>query len=171
MKKILVTFSDCTLERSLNRFKIQAKNMNFYDQIDCLNEFDLNPEFYNKFKNKLLSGSRGFGYWAWKPQIILQTLEQMNYGDILQYTDTGCHLNNQGIRRLLEYFNITNNSETGILAFKAKPPEFPLSLLHDSRKLFNQRDYMYIKGDLIDFFNYRNNYCQNNDIKKTAELF
>ena len=155
MQKYLVTFSDSKLKRSLNRFKLQAENMNFYDHINCFNEFDLNTEFYNKFKIKFISGSRGYGYWAWKPQIILQTLEQMKVGDILQDTDSGCHLNNLGIERLIEYFNITNNSETGILAFKAKPPELPLSLLHDGRKLFDQRDYMYTKGDLIDFFNYR----------------
>jgi hypothetical protein len=163
MGNYLLTFADTNLSRSSNRFKRQALEMNFYEKIFCYDETNLDIEFINKFGSKLIQGSRGFGYWSWKPQIILQVLQQLKDGEILQYTDVGCHLNYFGRERLLEYFNYTVISETGIVAFKASPPVYPLK--YDGRKLFNQRDFMYVKGDLIDHFNFRdhseflNDYC------------
>lgn len=38
---------------------------------------------------KILSESRGAGYWLWKPQIILQELKTLNHGDLLVYSDAG----------------------------------------------------------------------------------
>ena len=163
MGNYLLTFADTNLTRSIYRFKRQALKMNFYDEVFCFDETNLDFNFKKKFESKLIYGSRGFGYWSWKPQIIMQVLKQLKEGDILQYTDVGCHLNQSGRERLLEYFNYTKESDTGILAFKASPPVHPLK--HDGRKLFNQRDYMYIQGDLIDYFNFRkhpefiNDYC------------
>lgn len=41
--------------------------------------------------NKLNSHiSRGFGFWSWKPQIILQTLDCIPQNSILFYCDIGC---------------------------------------------------------------------------------
>jgi hypothetical protein len=43
-----------------------------------------------KQKNKdILSNSKGFGYWLWKPYICKQIFDSMNYGDILWYIDGG----------------------------------------------------------------------------------
>lgn len=153
MRKILVTFGDSRLHRSLIRFRKQADSLNFYDSIYCFNEAGLDPDFIETFKEQLIPGSRGYGYWSWKPQIILQVLRKMEFGDILQYTDVGCHLNTNGILRLYDYFEYADASPMGILAFQAKMPEPPLK--HDGRKLFDQRDYMYVKGDLIDYFGVR----------------
>jgi hypothetical protein len=154
MKKYLVTFGDSRLYRSLNRFKKQAEAMKFYDSIYCFNETNLDRDFIKTFKEHLIPGSRGFGYWSWKPQIVLQVLRKMDNGDILQYTDVGCHLNPKGVARLNDYFKLADKSPRGILSFQAKIPESPLK--HDGRTLFEQRDYMYVKGDLIDYFGVRN---------------
>jgi hypothetical protein len=98
-------------------------------------------------------GSRGYGYWCWKPQVILQILNNMSDGDILQYTDVGCHLNINGLRRLKEYFNIVKNTRSGILAFQAKPPESPFN--YDGRKLLDLKDEKYTKGDALEYFKVR----------------
>jgi hypothetical protein len=45
-------------------------------------DFVSNNESIFKYK-------RGFGYWSWKPYIILNTFHHMNDGDILLYTDCG----------------------------------------------------------------------------------
>jgi len=42
----------------------------------------------------------------------------MENNDILVYADAGCSLNKNGNKRLLEYFNIVNNSCLGILSFE-----------------------------------------------------
>jgi hypothetical protein len=124
--------------------------MGIYDRVITADENKLDKEFVSKFRNKLKKGSRGFGYWSWKPQIILQTLEAIEDGDIIQYTDAGCHLNKEGIDRLKYYFDIAESAQSGILAFKADPPSF-----HDGRKLLDLQVLKWTKGDLFDYFKVR----------------
>lgn len=46
-------------------------------------------EEFRRENQALLMQKRGGGYWIWKPYIILKTLEKLNEGDILIYTDAG----------------------------------------------------------------------------------
>jgi hypothetical protein len=149
-KKYFCAFADSKMYRTLNRIKKQAKHMHIYDQIIVYNEHNLDERFYNHFKDKL--NGRGFGYWVWKPQIILQTLEKMEEGDILQYTDAGCHLNKKGLKRLHEYFELADHSETGILAFQSKAPDDP-----NLEKALELLEKHWTKGDIFDYFDVRNN--------------
>lgn len=153
MKKIFLTFADRRMSRALNRVQSQADAMGVYDLIILANEHTLDLSFREHFSKYLKSGTRGFGYWTWKAQIILQTLRQMNDGDLLQYTDAGCHLNPRGRKRLDEYFIMTQNSKSGILAFQAKPPTF-----HDEKiELLDLRESRWCKGDLCDALAVRSN--------------
>jgi len=127
--------------------------MNTYDVIVVANENNLDIRFREKYKNYLIPKVRGFGYWAWKAQIILQTLSQMDDGDLLQYTDAGCHLNTSGRENLLRYFSRAEQSVTGILGFQAVPPDF-----HNKKiSLPDLREYKWCKGDLLDALGVR---CQ-----------
>jgi hypothetical protein len=153
LKKYFLTFASSDLKKSLNRIKNQADFLNFYDYVITYTEKELDSNFHSLFKENLKFGTRGFGYWCWKPQIILQVLENMNDGDILQYSDVGCHLNIKGIERLSQYFELAKKTEKGILAFQNKLPEYPLE--YDGRRMLNYLDYQWIKGDLIDHFNIR----------------
>lgn len=152
----VVSFADSRLHRSLTRLVQQARSMEVFNHIFMLNEKNLPADFRDCFKDRLVFGSRGFGYWSWKPEVILMSLEKMNLGDCLLYVDAGCHLNMRGRKRLLEYFEIVKEQETGIVAFQANPPSVGnSSLLHDGRKLVDQPNYRWIKGDLFDYFNMR----------------
>jgi len=142
------------MKLSAKRITNQAKSMEVYDRIIAANEFDLDIAFRKYFKSRLILGSCGFGYWCWKPQIILQILDKMDDGDLLQYTDVGCHLNRKGRNRLIDYFALTENSESGALVFQAIPPIKPL--LYDGRQLFDLSDFKWVKGDLLDYFGVRN---------------
>lgn len=51
---------------------------------------------------KIVRVTRGFGYWCWKPQVILQSLRQINEGDILIYADIGCEFVPSKAKSLLE---------------------------------------------------------------------
>jgi hypothetical protein len=137
-KKYLCTFADKRLKLTLKRFEKQAKHLKFYNDIYLYSENNLEKSFYEYFNDKFKL--RGFGYWVWKPKIILQTLEKINYGDILQYTDAGCILTRNGLYRLQEYFDICNKSETGLLGFNM--PEY------------SEKEWT--KGDLFDYFGIRN---------------
>jgi hypothetical protein len=137
-KRYLCTFSDTRLKLTLKRFENQAKRLKFYNDIYLYSENNLEKSFYEYFNDKFKL--RGFGYWAWKPQIILQTLEKINDGDILQYTDAGCILTRNGLNRLQDYFDICNKSEIGLLGFNM--PEY------------SEKEWT--KGDLFDYFGIRN---------------
>jgi hypothetical protein len=153
MRKVFLSFADKNMHRALHRINIQASKMNYYDFILTLDESSLNIKFSEEFRDVFKRGSRGFGFWCWKPQIILQTLDQMDDGDILQYTDAGCSLNVDGKDRLNDYFQLAKISETGILAFQAKPPSFH----NPSIRLPDLTEEKWCKGDLCDFFGVRNN--------------
>ena len=119
-KKVFCTFADSRLKKSLERIKKQAESMNAYDNILIYDENRLDFKMRIMFKDKLIYGSRGFGYWVWKPQVVIQTFEKMDYGDVLNYVDAGCWLNPEGKGRLNEYFNMAFQDEKGILAFQVK---------------------------------------------------
>lgn len=119
MKKYLCSFGDKTLAGGFSRLQKQAEQMGVFDGIYFYTQSDLDKNFKRKFRSKMVPYSRGFGFWCWKSQIILQTLDKIEDGDILLYIDIGSHLNVGGKKRLLEYFDIVNNSSTGILAFRS----------------------------------------------------
>lgn len=153
MKKVFLTFADQRMRRALQRIQNQAIAMGGYDFIVLANENNLDLEFREQFSEYLKPGVRGFGYWAWKAQIILQTLRQMKDGDLLQYTDAGCHLNPNGWEKLDEYFLKAQNSASGILAFQAIPPTF-----HNKKiELLDLREARWCKGDLCDALGVRFN--------------
>lgn len=143
------------MQPTLARIAAQAAEMQVYDSIVTQTEKDLCPAFRERHHQHLRPGVRGFGYWCWKPQCILQQLENLQPGDILQYTDAGCHLRLEGRQRLLEYFAIAQEVSGGVLAFQANPPLPPFP--HDGRPLLDLRNARWCKGDLLDYLGLRNN--------------
>lgn len=153
MRRVFLSFADTRLHRSAQRLAAQACSLNFFDEIVILNENDLSAEFAELFSDVLVPTVRGFGYWCWKPQIVLQTLERLEFGDIIQYSDIGCHLNPGGRQRLEEYFEIASNCPSGILGFEASYPQAPFP--HDGREIPDWPDAHWAKGDLIDYLGVR----------------
>jgi len=157
MGKYFVTFADKRLIKSLNRISKQADNLFFFDKSFVFNEDDLPSSFNKKFKSRLIPGSRGFGFWCWKPAVIKMALDQISDQDMLLYVDAGCHLNKNGLSRLNEYFQILKSSKKGIIAFQGIPPRKNISRLnYDGRELLSQENYKWIKGDLFKHFNVEN---------------
>lgn len=152
-KKIFLTFSDKRLVRSKNRIVSQAESLDFFDQIYSWDESDLSQEFLDHFSQLLSANVRGFGFWSWKPQIILQALELCNEGDIILYSDVGFTINPKGILRLQDYFERANSAPTGIVAFQGRRPEYPM--IDDGRELPTWPDKHWTKGDLFDYFSVR----------------
>ncbi|RZK16955.1 MAG: hypothetical protein EOO43_13975 [Flavobacterium sp.] len=136
-KKYVCTFADTRLREGLLRFEREARNMEAYDGIFLYDETMFEEQFYKHFQDKF---SHRFGYFVWKPQIILQSLEKINDGDILQYTDMGCHLNKFGGRRLQHYFELVSNSPSGLLGFQT-----------------NYKENSWTKADLFSYFGFNAN--------------
>ncbi len=86
-KVILVNYADKHFYHSQKHNTETGKQFGFNGAAECnLNSLDIN--FRNKFAH-ILNQSRGAGYWLWKPYIICKVLEQVNYGDIVFYCDSG----------------------------------------------------------------------------------
>ncbi|MCS6821304.1 MAG: hypothetical protein NZ551_05475 [Microscillaceae bacterium] len=47
-------------------------------------------KFYQQYKD-IFQLHKGAGYWLWKPYIIVETLKEMQEGDVLIYCDNGLH--------------------------------------------------------------------------------
>lgn len=154
----LVSFADSRMQNALGRLRVQAEQFEFFDSLHLFNENDLSDSFKCRLHGRLVTGSRGYGYWTWKPEVIGLALEAMNPGECLLYVDAGCHLNINGKARMLQYFDAVSKSPKGVIAFQANPPNEKNSLLvHDGRPLFDQPNYRWIKGDVFEHFGVKDN--------------
>lgn len=113
-----ISFADARYRAALNRIVTQAKQSGFFATARAYNEEDLDPTFKNRYAELLVPSVRGFGYWIWKPQIILQSLQSLPAGATLVYADAGCHVNYRGRNRFDEYLKSLNVSVSGVLAFE-----------------------------------------------------
>lgn len=89
-----ISYSDETYSMSKKLCLFTAKYVGKANHIIAYSPEDLEERFKEENK-KILSNKRGAGYWIWKPYIMLKTLERMNEGDFLIYTDAGLIYVNQ----------------------------------------------------------------------------
>jgi hypothetical protein len=92
---------------AVNRICNQAGKTGLFDVIKGITDNDLRGDvsFWDKHGIFMMNNPRGFGYWLWKPYIILKELERMSYGDVLVYCDSGNEVNyhaREEFRRLLD---------------------------------------------------------------------
>lgn len=80
---------------AVERLTKQISKFELFDKIISLNEDYLQNdiEFWNQHSNFIQNNKIGYGFWIWKPHIILKQLEKMNDGDTLLYLDCGCEAN------------------------------------------------------------------------------
>lgn len=104
----LCSFYSSELTPSAKRFIMQTQYFGAFKDIFLYNEKTLDKDFKKHFKDKLLP-IRGFGYWVWKPKIILESMNKIKDGDILIYADIGCHFvkKNKFMRRFRKYIKLT----------------------------------------------------------------
>ena len=146
------SFADLNYQKSLKRIGKQAKEIGVFSDIFLYNENNL-PEY--AFKRCLAiieqSGTRkGFGYYSWKPAVILDVLKKINYSDILIYTDAGSHINSKGKEKLFQYIEQTKKND--ILITQLTP---------------DYNDYKYTKMDTIEMFKKK---LPNTEILKTGQI-
>ena len=135
----LLSFADTRLTRTARRFRKQASRMGLFENIQIESEQRLDPAFLNHFQHVMSPENRGFGFFCWKPQIILEKLQNSNDGDIVVYLDVGSHLFTKHSQTLEKYIRLCAASDSGILAFQT---EF--------------KEKFWTKGDLFDHLQARN---------------
>jgi len=65
---------------------------------------------YSQHKEFFKNYKKGYGLWAWKPQLILDAMESFPNKKIFVYIDLGCELNinSSSLNNFLKYINITD---------------------------------------------------------------
>jgi len=146
----ITTFGDNRLKRSLMRFQAQAQSIGIFDQVSINSEDDLPLWYRQEHAERLIRGSRGFGYWCWKPYIVLQTLENMPDLDMLFWSDVGFHVRVSGRDRMGDYIDALKGSSHDVLAFQGSIDGAYFD--HDGRRLCDVTEAHWTKGDLFHAF-------------------
>ena len=117
-KIILLAFATADLQKSINRLTRQANVSNFYEKIKIFNSNELPYELSQKI-NVLsnLHKKRGYGYWMWKPYLIKKIFNEIEYGDIINYLDIGCHIIKENYSKFIEYSNFIKKRINGFCHF------------------------------------------------------
>lgn len=124
MKRAICTFGSHYLTEGFPRFRKMAEDMNLFDNIYTFSEKDLDSNFKKQWGRYLIPYSRGFGYWCWKPWMLLKALEKLDDGDILLYMDVGCIFNPKGRERMLQYYAMVEESPTGMLGTRSQEASY-----------------------------------------------
>ena len=67
---------------------LESALCNGADKVIGYTPADLDSAFVEN-NSEILNHKRGAGYWLWKPYIIKKTLDKIDYGDYVFYTDAG----------------------------------------------------------------------------------
>ena len=155
MKKkiILFAFASNDLIRSAERLLSQASDSNFYDEINIITSNKIDETLKSKIKKLSIGKKRGFGYWIWKPYLIKKIFDKIDYGDIINYVDVGCHIIKKNSFRFNQYLDFIKQDENWILPF-----QYHKKLNHNIENIsFPDRDERkYTKGDLLEYFDFYN---------------
>ena len=91
-KKIYMIVSINFADKSFRKQQFwNSKTATILGGIDKVTEYspeDIDPSLL-KQNEEMIEGSKGFGYYFWKPYLIKETLKTLNTGDYLVYADSG----------------------------------------------------------------------------------
>jgi len=84
------TFGSNGFEKTLERIEKQAVESKYFTHFHIYNHLNLaSLEEHKAFVQKK---RRGYGYWIWKPLVILDVMSKTSIGDIIFYCDAGCQV-------------------------------------------------------------------------------
>ena len=110
MSKVFITFGAGSQDylEAVQRLTGQARALDLFDSIVGFTDVDLRAdhEFWTKHGDFIEKNNRGFGYWIWKPYLILKTMQTLKDGDLLLYLDAGCEIDVRKRREMQKSFEI-----------------------------------------------------------------
>ncbi len=106
--KYFATFAsdDEKYQNALERLVKQAHEFEIFTIVRGYTIHDLDDTFWKRHRHFIMRNQKGFGYWIWKPFLILKTLTEMKDDDVLLYTDVGCELHVDFKSDLDRYYDI-----------------------------------------------------------------
>jgi hypothetical protein len=119
-KILFVTFADGHHFTS-DRIVAEVSELGTFDVLMAYGPTDLDTEFVDRYSEHL-KHARGFGFWAWKPQVLLQALRVAREGDIVVYADAGCSVLPLASERLQSLLIDVTASKDAILVTQNPTP-------------------------------------------------
>ena len=91
----------------VQRFKDQSSGCLLFKSVDVVNclEHDYIKSVREGFHAYAVN-HRGYGYWYWKPFIVMSKLNRLKDGEILLYADIGCEFSKFGDAQLLDFMDL-----------------------------------------------------------------
>lgn len=114
MKKYHINYANGRYFKAQQYCSETAKHFGF-DEVISYSIADIDKDFYEENKH-ILSQPRGAGYWLWKPYFLHKTLEKINDGDLLVYSDSGSYYQNS----LSTLIDLILKDPNGVLSFELK---------------------------------------------------
>lgn len=114
---------------AVRRITGEARRSGWFSAVDGITDRELRasyPEFVSRHASLLVPGSRGYGYWVWKPFLVLNALRRAAPSRAgIVYCDSGCALNVTAgsCLRMGEYFAIAQEGG-GLCMQMPQHPEF-----------------------------------------------
>jgi hypothetical protein len=112
----LIFFGDDGFKYKKQLLKKEAELTGWFDEI-IIHSPETISDFLNEHRDFVSKNKRGYGYWIWKPYIILRLLEQINKEDTITYIDCGASILDHKKNKFDEYLNLLNNTDHPIIAF------------------------------------------------------
>ena len=134
MKKVLCSFGDKRYSKSLDLLEKSAKEVGNVQHFVRYMKEDLMTERFWIRNSFILNRPRGAGYWIWKPYIILKTMENLDYGDIVMYSDAAVEV----IEDLTPLFDMCPKVNNGKLFFRLAG--------HHKNRTWTKRDTFVLMG-------------------------
>jgi hypothetical protein len=114
----LLTFSSKGYSNP-ERFLNQATQSGFFETVSVFSNDDIAQLVRAKHLHFLIWKKRGFGFWIWKPRVILKKLGTIPESEYLVYLDQGFHINASGALVLDGYIAELQKSNSWIGVFSA----------------------------------------------------
>lgn len=96
MEKVFITFGAGSpdFHDAVKRLLAEVAELRMFDRLIGYTEEDLKRDktFWKRHHTFIQRNKRGYGYWVWKPYLILKTLRSMKDSDILLFLDCGCEI-------------------------------------------------------------------------------
>jgi hypothetical protein len=119
---LFVTFGNRSYESSQKLIVCEARNTGLFRKVLA---DPLGADFMSAHGNFVNSNQRGYGYWIWKPYIILRALEtECEEGEALVYADSGCSFGTTAQVRIPQWVQIAEEHPSKMVTFEIKHPEF-----------------------------------------------
>jgi len=143
----LCGFADRRYNKSVKRLKKQVKLLKYFKKSFFYNEKNIDKKFIKRHKALINRDTRGFGFWIWKPKIIIDTLKKIPENSYLLYIDIGCHVQKENINILDVFVDRMEKENKSFLVLQGDSPWLNNPILIEK---------YWTKGDVFNYFNVRN---------------